>query len=766
MENLENIRLWRLTFDGMEGTGLRVLVIFLAFAALYFSWLGIKSVLPGTKRWFLFSLRLTALVLIIFVLLQPHIEQKEVLRLKNKVVCLLDNSKSMGLKGGDTGITRFQLVRDFFRDNTSFIEGLQNNFDVDFLTFSDVIKEVSCDDVEKGISSEGTKTDIAQILKLLKKRYEDKSVRGYLFFSDGADTVKLPSGVDKLEIISRLAKDLSSPFFVFSPAGDMEARDIAISNVSYDSFTFVRSPWEADAVIKIHGYKDLKLPVTLKQGDNIISSRIINTGNEEELHIELSFTPYTTGTFLYTISLPLQPHEAIAENNQVSFLVKVVRDKIRVMHVCGRPSWDERFLRGVLKSDPNIDLISFFILRTPTDISDARNDELSLIPFPVDELFTQALNSFDLVIFQNFDYRPYESSFFRFSHYLNNLKKYVTEQGGGFVMVGGDISFSEGGYDGTAIEEILPVNLSAEKDTVDTSLKKAVLTGDGLRHPVTAIDDNADRNIALWKDLPELSGCNITAQLKADAVPLAIFPTSKGQPLISVRDAGHGRCMAITTDSLWRWNFISVGAGGNNRHYIKFWQNAIKWLIKDPTLNPVHVMANKETFLPDEEIQIKVEALGRNYQPLEGVELDVDIVNESSKKSIFSTKGTTGSDGQYRFTVRHGMEGYYIVTATAKKENVEIGQGYTVFNIALENEEFNDPSIRKDVLAKLAESTGGKYIELPVKEIEERISVENPSVVKLVGKRQISLWDNGYVFVIILAIVSLEWWIRKRSGLS
>lgn len=520
---MEILTQWHLTFVGIENLGLRVLVLFLAIAALYFSWLGVKTVPSRSKRLLLLTLRFGAVVLIIVLLLQPQIEQKEVLKLKNKVVCLLDNSESMTLKGGDTGITRFQLVNNFFKDNASFIEDLQNNFDVDYLSFSDIIKEISHNDIESDLVLDGTNTDFVQILKLLKKRYEGKSVKGYLVFSDGADTVELPSSVNKLDIISGLAKDLSAPFFTFSPAGNMEARDIAISKVSYDSFTFVRSPWKADVVIKIFGYSDLKLPVTLKQGNGIISSRVLDTGDERELHLDLSFTPHTTGTFLYTISLPVQPHEAITENNQVSFLVKVVRDKIRIMHVCGRPSWDERFLRRVLKSDPNIDLISFFILRTPTDVSEARNDELSLIPFPVDELFTQVLSSFDLVIFQNFDYRPYDTSFFRFSHYLNNLLKFVTEQGGGFVMIGGDISFSQGGYDGTPIEEILPLNLDAAKDTINTTRGKAILTDDGMKHPATALDVGIDRNIAIWEDLPELDGCNVTTGLKADAVPLAIY---------------------------------------------------------------------------------------------------------------------------------------------------------------------------------------------------------------------------------------------------
>lgn len=763
---MENFTQWNLTFAGIGNTGLRVFVVLIAVAALYFSWLGIKAIQPVAKRLLLLSLRCVTVVLIILFLLQPQVEQKEVVRLKNKVVCLIDTSKSMTLKGGDTGIARSKLIDNFFKENTSFIEKLENNFDVDYLTFSDVIKEISHDDIRGGLTLNGTNTDLSQIFKLLKKRYDGKSVKGYLVFSDGADTVEFPSHVNKLEVISNLAKDLSAPFFTFSPGGNMEARDIALSNVSYDSFTFVRSPWKADVVIKNFGYKDLKLPIILKQGNDIIASKVLDIRNERELHIDLSFTPYTTGTFLYTISLPVQPYEAITENNQISFLVKVVRDKIRVMHVCGRPSWDERFLRRVLKSDPNIDLISFFILRTPTDVSEARNEELSLIPFPVDELFTQALSSFDLIIFQNFDYRPYDTSFFRFSHYLNNIQKYVTEQGGSFLMVGGDISFSQGGYDGTAIEDILPVNLNTEKDTVDASRLKAVITDDGLRHPVTSLDGNAERNSAIWKDLPELDGCNVTSQLKLGAIPLATFPVKGNPPLISVRDTGLGRCMAITTDSLWKWGFLSVGRGGSNRHYIKFWQNAIKWLIKDPTLNPVRVTVNKEAFLPNEEVQVKIEVLGRNYQPLEGVQLDIDVSSEFSGKNIVNTHATTAGDGQYRFTLKHDTEGYYIVKAVAKKENEEMGQDYTIFTIALENKEFKDPSIRRDILAKLAEVSGGKYFDLPAKDVEDRLSIENPSITRLVGKRQISLWDNGYIFILFLAIISAEWWIRKRSGLS
>ena len=85
------------------------------------------------------------------------------------------------------------------------------------------------------------------------------------------------------------------------------------------------------------------------------------------------------------------------ENNERAVLVRVTRDKLRVLLLCGAPTWDTRFLRAFLKADPSIDLITFFILRTSSDLTMASPEELSLIPFPTDELFREHLDSFDIV---------------------------------------------------------------------------------------------------------------------------------------------------------------------------------------------------------------------------------------------------------------------------------------------------------------------------------------------------------------------------------
>ena len=85
--------------------------------------------------------------------------------------------------------------------------------------------------------------------------------------------------------------------------------------------------------------------------------------------------------------------------------MEVRRDKIRVLTLSGSPSWNYRFLRFALKQDPFLELVSFVFLRTPSDVVDVRENELSLIPFPIDEIFVEELKNFDVLILDDFSYR-------------------------------------------------------------------------------------------------------------------------------------------------------------------------------------------------------------------------------------------------------------------------------------------------------------------------------------------------------------------------
>ena len=294
---------------------------------------------------------------------------------------------------------------------------------------------------------------------------------------------------------------------------------------------------------------------------------------------------------MFRISTPVLAGEALTSNNEQSFTLKVIRDRVRVLHLSGRPSWDERFLRAMLRRDPNVDLVSFFILRTETDEQPWNRNDLSLIPFPTYEIFEEQLRSFDLVIFQNFNYAPYGVEPF-----LPNVRDYV-EGGGALAMVGGDLSFASGGYGATALRDVLPVELpptpphadGRERRRSDDRHVPAAADGRGAHAPGDVAGARPARERAALGEAAAARGHQPVPRARPGATTLLAHPTLKSAdgkpaPVLVAGDAGKGRTLALLTDSAWHWGFLAAGEGDDGRAFQRFWENAIRWLVRDPAL--------------------------------------------------------------------------------------------------------------------------------------------------------------------------------------
>src|SRR4029077_3772802 len=169
--------------------------------------------------------------------------------------------------------------------------------------------------------------------------------------------------------------------------------------------------------------------------------------------IDLTITLERAGARIVEIALAAPHGDTIPENDRRLVTFHVARERVRVLHVAGRPTYDVRALRMWLKSDASVDVVTFFILRTHTDEVRASEEDLALIPFPVDELFSEHLPSFDAVVLQDFNAAPYN-----LLRHLPALARYV-EHGGGLIRVGGPDSFAGGHYAGTRLADVLPVAL-------------------------------------------------------------------------------------------------------------------------------------------------------------------------------------------------------------------------------------------------------------------------------------------------------------------
>jgi uncharacterized membrane protein len=724
------------------------------------------------RRLALFSLRTAALVLLFLLFLMPSIENASVTRSRPEVLVLLDNSASMALPGSIGGPTRQQLLQDFLQNNRAFFEGVSTKYNLSAFSIG---AEPGPATLTEAPEPKATASELRESIISLLETFEDKELGGILIFSDGADNGALATigalGISRDDLFKNLQKK-NIPIHTFFTGQDNSLRDLSISEVNVGEFAFVHNATEVEVTVTSAGLPEAQeVEVTLSKGGKPISSKEVNlpkTGGSAKVTFRL--VPEELGKAIYQVEVPVFENEAVKENNKREFIIQVIRDKIRVLQVVGRPSWDVRYLRDLLKQDPNVDLISFFILRGPSDLQPVPSDELSLIPFPTDELFGNELPSFDVVIFQNFNYGPYGVGF-----YLEQVKSYV-EGGGGFVMLGGDLSFSAGEYDNTPVEDVLPISLSEQRfdangdDTLWVPGEfQASLTEKGVRHPITAFASDAKSNRELWSKLPPLEGLNRAEKVKPDAVVLATHPSAKlgGEPapLLVAQEIGKGRTLAFLSDSLWMWSFAAREKGNTNDAFREFWKRAVRWLIKDPELKPLRVVTEKEKYNLGEPVSIYVRAYTSDYQPAKQTKilLSMGAANQDSREQV---EVTTNDDGEALYKYTPASLGIQLATAKATLQGKDIVEE-AAFVVTQTGDELRQVAPRADLLKALAEATGGQFTTLPKGmsfQDGDDLFLKPPRVIKVDQRREDPLWSSVPFLLLPILLLCVEWWLRRRWG--
>jgi hypothetical protein len=260
------------------------------------------------------------------------------------------------------------------------------------------------------------------------------------------------------------------------------------------------------------------------------------------------------------------PQELTLANNRAAVVVNGVRDRLRVLLVTGEPHAGERVWRNILKSDPSVDLVHFTILRPPEKQDGTPIRELSLIAFPIRELFDVKLDDFDLIIFDRYSRRGIIPQ-----AYIENVVKYV-QKGGAFLEAAGPNFGTPMSMFRTPLGEILPTEPTGD---VDEEGFKPQLTDVGRRHPVTEDLPGAGKpgeaaSWGRWFRQVEARVHNGTEVMSGD----------HNQPLLILDRVGKGRVAQLLSDQMWLWARGFEGGGPQ----AELLRRLAYWLMKEPDL--------------------------------------------------------------------------------------------------------------------------------------------------------------------------------------
>ncbi|MFH0919882.1 MAG: glutamine amidotransferase [Fibrobacterota bacterium] len=707
-----------------------------AVAAFLLSLRGNALLAEKGRRRLLAAFRAGALFTLVVCLIQPVLSVKKGEREKQRLDVLVDASPSMTRENG-----LWPRSVDYLRAHKNELDALSAKYDLRFLFFS----ADSCTDTLAGRATACLTRwrDISDLSAALNVVAEQRTPAGIVLLSDGLFQDKLSSRA-RLGLIPLEPEDgcAGVPFFPLLFDSAAARADIAITALSADEFAYAKNPFTLRVNLRASGLKEMTVPVNVMQGTEVAATGEVRLKKgTTDYTVTIDMAPEKPGHFIYTVSVPSYAGERNTANNRKAFALKVIRDRIRVLQVCGRPSWDERFLRQTLKKDPAVDLIAFYILRTVSDVVDGGNDELSLIEFPYQQLFDQEISSFDLVLFQNFSYRQFFSDY-----YLERVRRYV-EAGGGFFILGGDLSFAEGGYRGTAIEPLLPFALEGDAHTLsqETGVRR---TPEGETHPITS-------------EAGEIESFRFEGQNRVGAArpgSQTLLRTTTGDPFFAVWETGRGRTAALASDGLWQFSFVNMDRGNGNRVSQELLRRTVRWLIRDPSLGTLSLRGLRTVYPAVAPVAFSLKAAAGGGSRSAEVRL-IDERGRIAAVQRITLQGDTPTPVEFK-----GVgEGLYLVRADLTKKGVvqeSVTESFSVSAVG----EFGGGGVNGELLRALAASSGGKILR-PDMDLFKAVDVPSETVRRILDRRDYPLWNSLPWIVLAVLLFSAEWFLRKRWGL-
>jgi uncharacterized membrane protein len=739
------------SFAASRGTALAIAAATLLAIGALVTYRGIQGDGRARDRAVLTTLRVGLVGLLAFCLFRPSLILKAAVPQQNFLGVLIDDSRSMAI-GDRDGQTRTQFVGEAFGQPANpLIEALSKKFVLRFFRFSTSVDRMTAPDQMR---YEGAATRLGPALERARDDLAGLPLAGLVMVTDGADT----SDQTLDEPLASL-KARSIPVFPIGVGRDRFARDIQISRVETPRSTLKGTSLAVDLVISHAGFAGAKVPLTVEDNGRIVTSQEVTLPSSgESTTIRVTFAATEAGPRLFRFQVPVQPDEQVAQNNAREALVEVSNRREKVLYLEGEPRFEAKFIRRAVEDDENLQVV--ILQRTAEDkylrLDVGSPDELvGGFPKTRDELF-----AYRAVILGSVEAASFSPD------QLRMLADFVSKRGGGLLMLGGRRSFAEGGWAGTPVADVLPVEFEAPARGAAPyfSLVSVKPTRAGSTYPVTQLPGVDKSSSSRWDDLPAISSVNPVRAVKPGATVLLTGADAEKRELVVLASQryGRGKAFALPVQDSWIWKMDATIAVTDMTH-ATFWRRLVRWLV-DGVPDPVSITTTSDRVEPGEPMTLTAEVVDASFVEVNDAKVVAQVTTPSGRIVDVPMEWTVSRDGEYRGTLVPEEPGLYEVKASAARPQGDLGTGTLHVRAAAGDSEYFDAAMRQTLLQRVAEETGGRFFTAAdAASLPEAISHSGRGVT-VVEERD--LWDMPIVLLLLLGLLGAEWGYKRRRGFA
>jgi uncharacterized membrane protein len=705
----------------------------------------------GRWRWVALSLRLLALLLCLMAALRPSVFLKEKKRQAASLVFLIDSSKSMVFSDEVRGKTRWQVGKEALDQARDYAKGLGPDLEVKFYRFDATVNEPK----EGDLTAEptGRETDLGSAMLEVQKRQQGlgKRIARMVILSDFASN----NGVNPL-VAARQLKGQGVPVVTVGLGTEnagATSRDIKFRDIVTSPVVFVKNQMDVRGTLLARGFAGQTLDVELfveGQSSPVARSpvKVPETGDVIPI-TGVKFIPQTPGEKKITLKVAQHDGELVPTNNEISTFVTVVSGGLNVLFLQGpSATWDYRYLMRSIGTSPDVQ-VDGYLIRRPAQHDSSEVPDADFSP-----------GRYNVYVLSNLP-----------ADYLTRTQQDMlvdaVMKGAGFMMLGGHSSFGAGGWANTKVVDILPAAIHPGDGQLEPKDGiKFTPNPKGLNSFVLQVGVNREETAKIWDLMPPILGSNYFGEPKSSANILATTPGLNPEPLMLDLEIGHnGRVIAYGGDT---WVWARALQEECRLAHRKLWRQIIFWLAhkENDSENQVKLTLFPRRVSVGEKLELSAKARDSKGASIPNVRYETKIARDGGDKISTPVELLPQGDeakGSVYATENLSQPGDYTATVIARRDGQEIGHDTVRFLVYQDDRELENPSADLGLAKSIAELTDGEQIN-PERLLTHLKGIDRSAYTEYVTPAEYKVWDNWPFLLIFTALLTLEWWLRKRHG--
>lgn len=668
------------------------------------------------RRTLLAVLRGLALGVVAFLLAGPLVKRFAPQETPATVAILSDDSRSVGVLDSLAGRTFAQRIDGFASGLVGPARFDRARFDRTFSPASDF----------SDLRFRGTRTDLALALARAADRNAGRNLQAVVVFTDGRAT----AGRDPLAV----APTLGVPVFPVmlgdtTRAARAQRRDVAVEALLANRSVAGGSTQPVEVRVTAEGFAGQTATVSLSVNGAVVASKPVVLPPDGGLaSVALDYTPPSSGAVALVASVARLPGEVTYANNTLGRTVDVQSDLLKVLLLAGSPDPDVAVVRDALEADAGFD-VTVRVQKAPGQFYEGD---------------TVAPASYDVAVLVGFPGPASDPSL---------VAQVADAPRLGVVFVPTTRT------DAARLAPLASV-LAASPGALGAPQTLALAPA-GSAHPALEGVPHLDA----LASLPPLPVASATVASGGRV----LWRAASGAPALVVERRGRRGTAVLLAGGLWGWRSLPPAQEAYKTLVLNLLPRLVRFAAPTDAGTGLIASASAEVYGPGEAAAFSATATDEAGRPLDGATVEIELTGPGGAQRLAMQPmgegrfGLTAPDlppGSYRWRAVAGG-----VAGTASGAFRVEGSAEAASTVV--SEELRRIGPDAGLLRALAEATGGDVYTLSTLDsLKRRLETSPQFRPALVPRDEAEpLWNRWPFFVLVVALLSAEWALRRRWGL-